>query len=195
MNTLGERILFCRSLLDLTRPELIKDLKIVSESTYARWELGTIKIPEKRILQLVDYYSSKGMIVASEWLRYGTGNIPFFITDNFINKVNFDEIAFLTAEKLKTKIDKFIYFQINNTFYDPVINYGDYVGGIQREDIKLLDAKLCFFKNNDGILVGIFHYSSKNKGRITNCSNISKEIIITQGTIMGGVNWIMKRFD
>lgn len=47
-NSVGDRIIYCRSSLQLTRKELVEAWSEVSLPTLVRWELGTGKITEKK---------------------------------------------------------------------------------------------------------------------------------------------------
>ena len=130
-----------------------------------------------------------------EILVYLARGYHSLINNSFIEKVNCDEIAYLTFEKLKCSIKNFVSFQINNNFYEPFITYGDYIGGIITDNISLLNSKLTFYKDNGILLVGILHYIENGKVFLRNYLNLEKEIQITQTTQIGAVNWIMKRYD
>lgn len=192
MNNLGERIIYCRNLLNLTRPEIVLDLETVTLSTYARWELNSIKIPEKRIVELIKYFNSHGVIVSSEWLRYGHGSIPILLSDDIINKVNFDEVALKVTEQIKISKPNFVFYQISNDDCKPILDYGDYVGGIIDINVNNLLNKLCFFKTYENIHIGNFEIY-KEQFYLNNYSKLTN-IILKQDTVIGVANWIMKRF-
>tara|TARA_Y100000588_G_C14165272_1_gene886628 strand:+ start:332 stop:517 length:186 start_codon:yes stop_codon:yes gene_type:complete len=49
LNSVGDRITYCRSSLNLTRKELANNWGGASIPTLARWELNTVNIPKKKI--------------------------------------------------------------------------------------------------------------------------------------------------
>lgn len=66
-DNIGERISYCRNLLGISRPKLVKKIGTVSIASMNRWELNLVTIPDHQIIKLVDYFNNNGIIVSAEW--------------------------------------------------------------------------------------------------------------------------------
>lgn len=189
MNTVGERISYCRGLLNLTRDKFIEQFKIITLSTLARWELNTtIDIPEKKLQLLCDFFNKNGILVKLEWLRYGEGVSPINLTSNDVEQLNFDELVYTTLSSVSLKINNFKFYQVNHKFFEPIIGYGDYVGVIEiMENFESLHNKLSCFKTNTGVVVGYYDYYDSN---VSNTKNMKKKVIPISG---GEISWIIRR--
>ena len=105
-----------------------------------------------------------------------------------IEYLNFDEIVYTTLSSVSLKITNFKFYQINNNFFEPIINYGDYIGAVEiSTNFETLHNKLCFFKTDSGTIVGYFDYYNTF---LTNTKNIKKKINLING---GEISWIMRR--
>lgn len=190
LNSIGERIAFCRGLLGFTRKEFVNQFKIVTLSTFARWELNTINIPEQKIKKLIEFFNNSGILVKSEWIRYNEGIPPINITLKNFEANNFDEIVYLALNSVSQKIKDFKFFQINNNFFDPILKYGDYVGGITiKNNYEALNNKLCFIKTENEVAAGIFDIISS---KLKNISNNFREYNLNN-VVFGEVTWIIRR--
>jgi len=67
-NTVGDRITYCRSSLCLTRKELAEKWGGASIPSLARWELDTVRIPQKKLKSLIDFLNENGLSVTEKWL-------------------------------------------------------------------------------------------------------------------------------
>jgi transcriptional regulator with XRE-family HTH domain len=187
-NTIGERISYCRGMLGLTRDKFIEKFKIITLSTLARWELNSINIPEQKLKLLSDFFNKNGILVKLEWIRYGEGVPPINMLIKNIEHLNFDEMVYTTLSSISLKIKDFKFYQINSNFFEPIINYGDYIGGVEIfTNFAELHNKLCFFKTDLGILIGYFDYYNIC---LVNTKNVKKKINLISG---GEITWIMRR--
>ncbi|MBY0380062.1 MAG: hypothetical protein K2P99_06670 [Burkholderiales bacterium] len=177
-------------MLNLTRDKFVEKFKLVTLSTLARWELNSINIPEKKLKLLSDFFNNNGILVKLEWLRYGEGVAPINCSTQEIEQLNFDELVYTTLSSISLKISNFKFYQINNKFFEPIVNYGDYIGGIEIvKNFDVLHNKLCFFKVLDGITVGYFNYNNLS---ITNNNHHKKNIDLNL-KVGGEVLWITRR--
>lgn len=197
MKTIGERIHYCRKLLNLTRNEVADEYQEVTLSTLERWENDKVQVKERNILAFIKYLTIKGLPVTLEWLRYGAGNPPMLFRQNNdgIN-MTFDEVANLSAEHIRGSTANFIYFQVNNNLFEPILRYGDYAGGIICENLDLLNGKLCFYKNHKSVIVGFLNLIDDNNFSVVgfNKSDI-KQFTRDDNGVFGELNWLMRRFD
>jgi transcriptional regulator with XRE-family HTH domain len=190
LNTLGARISFCRGMLGLTREKFIENFGIITLSTLARWELNTINIPESKLCLLYNFFLKNGLLLKLEWLRYGEGMPPINVSKTNLNTLNFDEITYTILSLVRKKLNNFKFYQINNTLYEPIIKFGDYIGGIEiLENFISLHNKFCYLKLNNEILIGIFNYECSTLIYNNNVTNIYILDIICGGEII----WITRR--
>ncbi|WP_298624494.1 hypothetical protein [uncultured Legionella sp.] len=124
INSIGDRITYCRSSLQLTRKELIDEWEGASVPTLVRWELGTVKIPAKKIPSLVIYFNSKGLIVTESWISQGSGTPPILINEQIFEEIDFDSLAQENLLDLNRKTKNFLFGQVKNNLLSPYIRYG-----------------------------------------------------------------------
>ncbi|MFI4919115.1 MAG: hypothetical protein ACHP65_06130 [Legionellales bacterium] len=131
MKTIGDRVTYCRSALNLTRKELEHRWKEASVPTIARWELDTVQPSSKKIQLLSGFFCENGLIVAPEWIEFGTGIPPTLLNMKEFREDQFDDLCQQNFLELHQKIKDFTYYKVTSNFFMPVIRYGDYVGGIK----------------------------------------------------------------
>ena len=133
-NTMGDRITYCRSSLCLTRKELIEKWRGASIPTLARWELDIVKIPQKKLLSLIAFFHENGLLVTEAWLKDSLGTPPLLLQNDQFDEVDFDSIAQEKLLDVNRQLKNFIFGQVKNNLMNPVIKYGDYIGGINLID-------------------------------------------------------------
>ena len=155
-NSIGDRITYCRSSLQLTRKNLIEEWLGASLPTLARWELGTVKIPTKKIPSLVHYFFEKGLIVTEGWILSGLGAPPILMHDNAFDELDFDSLAQEELLSINRKIQNFIFGQVRNNLITPYIKYGDYIGGkdLLNSLNNSLKGDMVFVKLKTGLVAG-----------------------------------------
>lgn len=186
--TIGERITYCRNLLGISRREFVEAIGDLSLPTLSRWELNYTEISKPKVEILVNFLKQSGIDVGVEWILTENGQAP--INRNLVDfeKLNFDEISYITLSNLKNQIENFEIYQINSNFFEPVIYYGDYIGGLPHSNFEMLTNKLCFIIQNKLVSIGIFNFEHMN------ISNIYKQTIkIDVITKIGAVLWLAKR--
>lgn len=187
--SIGQRITKCRNMLGFTRPDLVAKLGGVSVPTLSRWELNSVNIPKLKLQRLVEFFNQYGINVTETWLETGIGFEPK-LTDfsDLVNDLNFDEIAINTLDDLKRNIKNFSIMQINSKFFEPVVSYGDYVGGVVSYELEQLHNELCFCISNQVVSAGIFNCNDK-------CvTNLYKQIISAENADIGKILWLAKRY-
>lgn len=161
LNTIGDRITYCRSIINLTRKELANKWSDASIPTIARWELNTVQPSSKKIQALSDFFCSNGLIVSSEWIEFGTGSIPSLLDMKEFREDQFDELCEQNFLDLHQKIKDFAYYKVTSNFFSPIIRYGDYVAGL-----KILSHaeshinSLVFVVNDNTVHVGFLCFDN-----------------------------------
>lgn len=185
---LGERICYCRNLLGLTQREFAIEFD-VSKASITRWEIDGVHIPPKKILALIEFFNSRGLLVSHGWLTRGVGTIPILQHITSLEKLNFDELTYVTLNRLKKEINNFEFYQTNTKFFEPILSYADYVAGVCVSNKQTLNNKLCFAITKIDIIVGFFD-SVKLQ-----LKNINNEIYqLADDFIIGEVLWMSRRF-
>lgn len=190
-NTLGERITYCRNLLNLSRNDLVENLNgEISLPTLARWELNTVIPSTKKIQTLKNYFEKSGITLSLEWLKNGVGYPPVSLELKKFDFFQFDEVAYTTLVGIRNKIKDFYFSQVNSNYFQPIVSFGDYVGGILEPNKKLLDNKICFLFNEKVATVGIYLH---DKDILCNQVGDIFEICNSQEIKIGEAQWIIRR--
>ena len=191
VDTNGSRIVYCRKILGLTRHEFATKIGI-STPTIARWELDYTIPQRKKFNFLVDFFAKNDLIVDIEWLINGSGFLPINKNLHKLLEHNFDEVVEFSLTQLKSHIPDLQIKQIMNTFFSPVINYGDYVGVEAVTNLNELDNNLIYIESKNEIVIGILSLSNSMLRSVS--SNLI-ELDITQNELIeyGRVLWIAKR--
>lgn len=188
-DTIGERICYCRNLLNLSQRDFAEEFKI-SKSTITRWESNEVKISDSRLQTLAESFGKYGILVTANWLNHGVGEPPINQNAAPLDVYNFDEITYLTLNDLKLKIKNFEIYQLTSKFFEPVLSYADYVAGVATDEKSYLNGKLCFVVTSKDVLVGVYDFIEQTLKNF-----FGKTIDIKNNTlIMGEVLWSAKRF-
>ena len=156
LNTIGDRITYCRSSLGLTRKELAESWGEVSVPTLSRWELDTIEPALKKISSIAEFFCSQGLIVSPHWIQRGEGFTPSLLNMKEFTEDDFDNICDQNFLSLNQKIKNFIWYKATSNFFSPIMHYGDYVGGVKIENENL--------SSNINSLVFVVHENSVHVG-------------------------------
>lgn len=187
--TIGERICYCRNLLNLSQREFAIAFDI-SKPTITRWESNSVKIPANQINVLVEKFKKYGILVSTKWLLTGVDTPPINENAAELHTLNFDEITYITLNNLKLKIKNFEIFQITNKFFEPILGFADYVAGIPSENKISINGKFCFVITNKDVTVGIYNHTDQTIKNIFEQVYPIKDKILTIGEVL----WIAKRF-
>ena len=195
INTVGDRITYCRSSLQLTRKDLIDEWAGASVPSLVRWELDTVKIPVKKISSLVGYFNLKGLIVTDSWISLGLGAPPILMSEQIFEEIDFDSLVQENLLELNRKTKNFIFGQVKNNLLSPYVRYGDYVGGnkISNKALNALCGDIIFIKNTIGLNIGVLeectdHLILRNFERTA--QNLFNFDLIE---LVGKIQWIAKR--
>jgi transcriptional regulator with XRE-family HTH domain len=155
LKTIGDRITYCRSAINLTRKELSELWDGASIPTLSRWELDIIIPSSKKMLSMSEFFCSKGLIVTRDWIEKGVGVPPSILNTKEFTSDEFDEICEQTLFVLSQNIKNFVYYKVTSNFFSPIIRYGDYVAGVKidKEDIMNLSS-LAFVVHDNIVHVG-----------------------------------------
>lgn len=193
--SIGDRITYCRSSLQLTRKELIDEWAESSLPTLVRWELGTCKVAKKKLPSLIFYFNKKGLIVTESWILDGSGSPPILIDENIFDSQDFDSLVQENYLLLNKKIKNFIFGQVKNNLLSPYIKYGDYVGGsdIPLEQLTSIIGEIVFFRKDNALFVGVLEsvgeqITLRNHDRISQDSHHRNAI-----KSAGKIQWITRR--
>lgn len=187
--TIGERICYCRNLLNLSQREFAIEFDL-SKPTISRWESNLVKIPIKRLNTLVELLKNHGILVSTHWINTGIGTPPINQNAETIDTLNFDEIAYLTLNNIRQKIKDFEILQLNTKFFEPIFAYADYVAGVPTNDKSSLNGKLCFVVTSKDIIAGIYNYTDKTLKNVFDKLYYLNDNIFTIGEVL----WSAKRF-
>lgn len=160
MKTIGDRITYCRSSLNLTRQELVDLWQETSIATLARWELDSVKTPEKKIKAIADFFCSKGLLVSLDWLKLGIGPGPTQIDLDQFTQEEFDNSCEAHFSALREKTENFFYYKVTSHFFSPIIKIGDYAAGIWNGESHLggmIDQLVMIIESNT-VYVGLLDY-------------------------------------
>lgn len=195
-NTVGDRITYCRSSLCLTRKELAEKWGGASIPTLARWELDTVRIPQKKLLSLLDFFHRNGLSVKEPWLKDGFGSPPLLLYSDLFNEVDFDSIAQEKLLDVNKQVNNFIFGQVKNNLLAPYIKYGDYVGGVNligNLEFSVIQGELIFLRKKvTGLIVGVV----KEFGNMINIQNFEKTTETIDSEMVeaiGKIQWIVRR--
>lgn len=195
INSVGDRITYCRSSLQLTRKELINEWAGVSVPTLVRWELETVKIPIKKIPSLVNYFNMKGLIVTESWILQGVGALPILMREQTFEEIDFDSLTQENYLTLNQKIKNFVFGQVKNNLLSPHIRYGDYVGG-SKSPLSVLSSfcgEMIFVKNFSGINIGVLDEYG-DQLILRNFERSAQNSFSTNSIeIAGKIQWIARR--
>lgn len=194
-NSVGDRIIYCRSSLQLTRKELVEAWSEVSLPTLVRWELGTGKITEKKIPSLIHYFNQNGLIVTESWILHGSGSPPILMGEHAFETLDFDSLVQENLLILNKKIKNFVFGQVKNNLLSPCIKYGDYIGG---SDVSLsilgsLVGEMMFLRQNNGLSAGILETDGEQV-ILRSIDRISQECFNKKSIEFAGkIQWIARR--
>ncbi len=186
--TSGERLSYCRSLLGLSRRQFAEAVGGISVPTISRWELNYTAITRPKLEEIVQFFRNHGIEVTSEWIISNSDQPPINTNLQDLNKLNFDELSYITLTNLKNTIENFEIYQINNNFFEPIIYNGDYIGGVCDNNLEKLTNKLCYVVHDKMVSVGIFNYS-----QMCIVNFFKQPINITPTVKIGAVSWLAKR--
>lgn len=196
-NTIGDRITYCRSTLCMTRKELVEKWGTSSVPTLARWELDTIKIPQKKLLSLADFFQIHGLHVTENWLKDGTGSPPLLLQSDLFDPVDFDSLAQEKLLDINRHLKNFIFGQVKNNLMTPFLKYGDYIGGINLIDeieVNLIKGELAFLKISIiGLIVGLIKEKIGDVLYIYNFDETLESVDTKQIEAIGKIQWVVRR--
>jgi transcriptional regulator with XRE-family HTH domain len=187
-NTVGERISYCRNLLGISRREFVNAFGKITLPTLSRWELDYTAIPTLKLDSLINFFQLNGIDVSAEWILSNNGHPPINTNLQSLDKLNFDELAYITLSNLKNNIEHFEIYQINNNFFEPMLYNGDYVGGILNNNLEMLVNKLCYVIQDKMLYAGIFNFD-----RTAIFNYYKQSIKINDTSKIGVISWIAKR--
>ena len=186
LRTIGDRITYCRSTISLTRKELANKWGDASVPTIARWELDTVQPSSKKIQVLTDFFCSRGLIVSSEWIEFGTGAIPSLLDMKEFREDQFDDLCDKSFFDLHQKIKDFTHYKVTSNFFSPVIRYGDYVAGLKiASNYESHINSLVFAVNKNTVYVGFLGFD--NGFFLKNA--LEKKFILNEHDLLVKIQW------
>ena len=186
--SVGERLSYCRSLLGFSRQDFVAKFGGLSVPTLSRWELNYNLIPATKLNKLVEFFKKNGIEVSVEWILLNIGQAPINTNLQSFDKLNFDEISYITLYNLRNNVIDFEISQINNSFFEPLLYNGDYVGGVRTSNLETLNNKLCYVYIDKFIYAGIFNFIEMT------ITNFYKQTLkISSSSRIGAISCISKR--
>lgn len=194
LGSIGDRITYCRSSLNLTRKDLAKCWGRASIPSLARWELNTVTIPQKKLESLVSFFNEQGLLVNVNWIKNGEGIPPVNLGSDIFDKVDFDTLAQESLLSINQKQTNFCFGQVKTNLLFPFVKYGDYIGGIKhsKKRISSLQGEFIFVLKGNDMLTGVC-LLEKNflilEGLKGNTENLNIESI----DALGKLQWLIRR--
>lgn len=195
MNTVGDRLTYCRSSLKLTRKDLSEQWEKASVPTIARWELDTVKIPAKKLSSLINFFHDNGLIVSQEWIINQSGVPPIFLKNSAFDEQDFDSLAQENLLNVNMQEKNFTFGQVKNTLVSPFIKYGDYVGGNNGSlsSVSNFIGDVVFLQRNNGIMVGILDKHEDGLIVLKSFANQYESFDKAAVESIGKIKWIVRR--
>ncbi|MBA4696967.1 MAG: hypothetical protein H2069_06255 [Legionella sp.] len=190
VDSIGDRITYCRSSLELTRKELIDLWKKASIPTYCRWELDAIQPNFQKISNLAEFFCSQGLIVSPEWIQTGHGPQPSLLNMQEFREDQFDTLCEESFLDLNKKVKNFLFYKVTTNFFSPIARYGDYVAGVRVDDIlpeNINTIHAVVFENS--VYVGFL----ENKKILTLKNTQDKVIEFSDYNVLAKVHWTAVR--
>lgn len=186
MNTIGDRITYCRSLIGLTRKELSELWGEASVPTLSRWELDTIEPTKRKISAVAEFFCSKGLIVSPDWIQIGSGSMPSLLDMKEFVEDDFDNMCEQNFLHMNQMIKDFTYYKVTTNFFAPIIRYGDYVGGVKiKTAITENINSLAFIVHENTVHIGFLGFS--DKVLLKNAQG--KQIEFSNYSLLAKINW------
>ncbi len=194
LNSVGDRITYCRSSLNLTRKELANNWGGASIPTLARWELNTVNIPKKKLDSLVKFFNENNLLVNSNWIINGEGVPPVNLSPDIFDDIDFDTLAQETLLSINQKQSNFCFGQVKNNILFPFVKYGDYIGGIKYNDqnISPLQGEFIFVLKGGEMLSGLC-MPKDDKLIIDGIKGNSETLYISNIDALGKLQWLIRR--
>jgi len=186
LNTIGDRISYCRSTLGFSRKEFAEFWGGASVPTLSRWELDTVEPSFKKISSVAEFFCSKGLLVTPEWIKDGGQGAPSLLNMKEFSEDDFDDICENNFLNLNKQIKNFKFYKVTSNFFSPMIRYGDYVGGIEiLEGQEKNDNSLAFVLCENTVFVGFLGYNEN----IFLSNSIGKKMDFPSYSLIAKVHW------
>ena len=194
LGSIGDRITYCRSSLNLTRKELAKRWGGASIPSLARWELNTVTIPQKKLESLVEFFNERGLLVNIDWVNRGEGIPPVNLGSDIFNEVDFDALAQESLLSINQKQGNFCFGQVKTNVLFPFVKYGDYIGGIKYLDknISSLQGEFIFVLNGSDMFSGIC-VIEKDKLVLEGMKGNIEALNMNNIDALGKLQWLIRR--
>lgn len=186
LNTYADRVRFARSLTKLSR-ESFEQKYGINRNTLKSWELGVNSLTEKSAKLLSDAVNAEGFSCTPQWLIFGQGTAPRFITpeeDSLIeNEIDQQAKILYEADYFNKNNHNSIVFMITDKSMTPDLNPGDYVGGINTNHFNNKNnyvGEKCIVTLRDGIIIVRKFMPAKNGHIVLYPSNLEYEADIVK---------------
>lgn len=197
LNSVGDRITYCRSSINMTRKELVNLWGGASIPSLSRWELNTVNIPKKKLESLVEFFNNENLLVSLDWILTGEGVPPVKLSPDLFDSIDFDSLAQETLLNINQKQTYFCFGQVKNNVLSPFIKYGDYIGGLKHMDssLSILSGELIYVQKGADIFSGICVLQEENlvlDGFIS-AKGYADIMQIKDIDAVGKIEWLIRR--
>ena len=175
----GQRIRYLRDKVAKINMVTLAEKAEVNKNTLSCWENGNLTRPllSKNIEKLIKAFSNYEIEVQERWLRAGEGEIPKYkgqpvefnnsylplqMNHSFSESTNYQKSAeaasFELAKNFIEEMQSFasikdaVVTKIEHNGFAPMLEKGDWVGGIWQDSSLLLEEKLCIVEIKPGML-------------------------------------------
>lgn len=162
--TIPERLSFLRSVLRLSREELVAEYNI-PKTTLLSWENGIKNISDPNLHRLLDVYLQEGLIATAEWVKTGEGPAPYWSKEAELGRMHdtpepllttmpeTDDLLFAQeAMFFRSLSQQSVTFMLNSDDMAPQYHKGDMVGGRFKsgQELENLLNQACIVRLRDG---------------------------------------------
>jgi transcriptional regulator with XRE-family HTH domain len=169
--TIGERLHYLRKQCRMSRKDIEKNFGI-SINSLKTWEDNSRRIKQASAKKLVEIYKKHGVYATEEWI-FDKNESPFPI--NIENEICEDSYLLKEVANFENFYEKSRVIRVTDDYMSPLMNKGDYVGGISNKTDFL--NKICIVGTKDfGTIVRIIEPGDRkeifNLKSLSNAANI-----------------------
>jgi transcriptional regulator with XRE-family HTH domain len=184
---IGKRLRFLRNMAGLKRKALA-DMAQVTPTSISLWEHGKASgiMTPRSMSKILEALKNTGIKSSEHWLRTGIGEDPLLLPKSdkdekpfVIQEEQEEKLSIKLATSISEEIKLFtslshlaVILKIDRASFFPLLEKGDWVGGIWQPATTLKEEKICIIKLNEQLQVA--YLKKRNDGNIDVCTEFTK---------------------